>query len=261
MSAPDPSAQRRSYRPGRFDEAMLAATWAEQFRHWFADASAPDSGIDEPNAMIFGTADRDGRPTSRTVLMKGFDHRGFVLFTNYGSTKARQVAENPYGSLLFPWYALERQVIVAGFVERVPRAESEDYFRSRPRGSQLGAWASHQSAVISGRTALTDRLAELERRWPPGVSVPTPPFWGGLRLAPTSVEFWQGRPDRLHDRLRYRIVTKGAEIARCDDSSATERSPKDSNEAYSPRTESEAGTVDEAAAEPPVTWVIERLAP
>ncbi|MCK9898788.1 pyridoxamine 5'-phosphate oxidase [Frankia sp. Cpl3] len=210
-AAPDPSGLRRGYHPGRFDESMLAATWVEQFRKWFADASDPDSGINEPNAMIFGTADAAGQPSSRTVLMKGFDRRGFTLFTNYGSTKARQVAENPFGSLLFPWYQLERQVIVAGSVERVPQAESDAYFRSRPRGSQLGAWASHQSTVIPSRSVLTERLSELERRWPGGVPVPVPPFWGGLRLVPTSVEFWQGRPNRLHDRLRYRLIAQGAE--------------------------------------------------
>ncbi|MBL7495370.1 pyridoxamine 5'-phosphate oxidase [Frankia sp. CNm7] len=195
---------RRGYGGGRLDERDLASTWVEQFARWFAEAADPGSGVLEPNAMIFATADAAGRPSARTVLLKGFDESGFLLFTNYTSRKGQECAVNPYGSLVFPWYPLERQVIVVGSVERVPSARSAEYFRSRPRGSQLGAWASRQSTVVASRAELDGRAAALAERWPAQTRIPVPPFWGGLLVVPETVEFWQGRRDRLHDRLRFR---------------------------------------------------------
>jgi pyridoxamine 5'-phosphate oxidase len=183
-------------------EDDLAEDWPTQFGRWFAEAIA--AGLPEPNAMVLGTADAAGRPSARTVLLKGYDVRGFVFFTNYTSRKGTELSANPYASLVFPWYALHRQVLVTGRVERSSRAETEDYFATRPRGAQLGAWASRQSQPLASRAELEAAWAEVGQRYPE--EVPAPPHWGGFRLAPTSVEFWQGRRSRLHDRLRFRLA-------------------------------------------------------
>lgn len=199
---PEPAGMRRDYTErGPLLEADLAPTWVEQFRIWFADAVA--AGLPEPNAMIVATADAAGRPSARTVLLKGYDAAGFVFYTNYTSRKGAEAAANPYASLVFPWFPMQRQVLVAGRVERVSRAETEAYFASRPRGSQLGAWASPQSQVVPDRAAVDAGLAAAVERFGDG-PVPAPPHWGGLRVVPETVEFWQGRSSRLHDRLRFR---------------------------------------------------------
>ena len=198
----DLAAMRKHYRAEGLAEGDLAPGPVEQFARWFRQAAA-DAGLVEPNAMVVSTADADGRPTSRTVLLKQYDEQGFVFFTNYGSRKGRDLATNPYVSLLFPWVPLSRQVIVTGIARRTGRDETAAYFRTRPHGSQLGAWASAQSSVILSRDELDASYAELAARYPEGEQVPVPPDWGGFRVAPETVEFWQGRENRLHDRLRY----------------------------------------------------------
>jgi pyridoxamine 5'-phosphate oxidase len=182
--------------------AMIADDPLDQFDRWMADVLAVP--LPEPTAMVLATVSGDGRPRARTVLLKSHDAAGFTFYTNRTSRKGSDLAEVPRACLLFPWHPIRRQVIVEGPVTALTAAESEPYFHSRPRGSQLGAWASRQSSVIRSRAELDGRYAELERRWPDGTEVPMPEFWGGYRVFPEVMEFWQGRVNRLHDRLRYR---------------------------------------------------------
>jgi pyridoxamine 5'-phosphate oxidase len=192
---------RKDYSLAGLVEKDLARDPFRQFDKWFQEAEA--AKIPEPNAMTLATATRDGRPSARTVLLKNVDGRGFVFYSNYESRKGRELEANPHATLVFPWLLLERQVIVEGQVEKVAREESEAYFHTRPRASQLGAWVSQQSSIIPGRKVLEEAMKELEKKYV-GQEVPLPPHWGGWRLAPSTVEFWQGRRSRLHDRLRYR---------------------------------------------------------
>jgi pyridoxamine 5'-phosphate oxidase len=184
------------------DESMLTADPHEMFDRWMADAVA--AGLPEPTAMVLATVSAAGQPRARMVLLKGHDQTGFTFFTNRTSRKGSDLDEVPRASLLFPWYAIHRQVIIEGPVTQVGKAASEDYFSTRPRGSQLAAWASRQSTVIGSRQELEQRYAELERRWPDDTDVPPPGFWGGYLVSPQVIEFWHGRANRMHDRLRYR---------------------------------------------------------
>jgi pyridoxamine 5'-phosphate oxidase len=185
----------------------LCADPFEQFAFWIKEAC--ESSLVEPNAMSLATVGDDGQPTLRTVLLKGFDERGFVFYTNLESRKARQISENANVSLLFPWLALHRQVAVSGLAERVPASEALAYFVTRPFGSQIGAWASPQSQVVSARALLEMKWEEAKRKFQEG-RVPMPSFWGGFRVVPREIEFWQGRGHRLHDRFLYTRQEEGS---------------------------------------------------
>lgn len=202
---------RKDYSLAGLAEKDLARDPFRQFEKWFAEAEA--AKVPEPNAMVLTTATRDGKPSARTVLLKALDGRGFVFYSNYESRKGRELELNARATLLFPWIGMERQVIVEGTVTKVAREESEAYFHSRPRASQLGAWVSAQSTIIPDRRILDEGLKALDQKYA-GQEVPVPPYWGGWRLAPETVEFWQGRRNRLHDRLRYRRDKDGWVIER-----------------------------------------------
>jgi pyridoxamine 5'-phosphate oxidase len=196
------AALRRRYARGELHEADMAPDPLIQFAAWLDDALAGQ--VPEPNAMVLATITPDGFPSARTVLLKGLDDRGFVFYTNYESAKAADLEANPRAALVFPWHAMERQVRVRGTAERISREESAAYFASRPRDSQLGAWASPQSQVVADRASLDRAYAETAERFAGTEDVPLPDFWGGYRVRPEVVEFWQGRQGRMHDRVRYR---------------------------------------------------------
>jgi pyridoxamine 5'-phosphate oxidase len=194
-----------------------------QFREWLTVAT--DAGLTDANAMVLATVSQEGQPSARTVLLKGVDERGFSFFTNLGSRKGAELATNPRVALDFPWYALHRQVVIIGRAELVPRNEVAEYFATRPRGSQIGAWASRQSEVLADRESLEDRVREFESRFPEGTEVPVPDFWGGWLVRPQTIEFWQGRISRLHDRLRFRASVAGPDLGKPQDWTIERLSP------------------------------------
>jgi pyridoxamine 5'-phosphate oxidase len=205
VERPDLQAMRRDYTAPPLLEHDLAPTWLEQFERWLGDTVGE---VDEPNAMILATADPQGRPSARTILLKAVDERGFVFFTNRRSRKGRELEANPRAALVFPWLDVRRQVVVEGTVEPLADEESDSYFATRPREARVSAHASPQSEVVETREALERLRDEAAARFPG--DVPRPEHWGGLRVVPDAVEFWQGRANRLHDRLRYRLDESGA---------------------------------------------------
>ncbi|PIE56769.1 MAG: pyridoxamine 5'-phosphate oxidase [Desulfobulbus propionicus] len=198
---------RQDYTQAELNRNTLSPDPFAQFEKWFEEALSAE--LWEPNAMCLGTVNSAGQPSQRTVLLKFFDTKGFVFFTNYTSTKAREIEKNPKVSLLFPWLLLERQVIIQGTTEKISMMESARYFASRPKESQIGAWISPQSSEIDSRALLLQKLNEVKKKFSQG-KIPLPDFWGGYRIRPHSFEFWQGRKARLHDRFQYRSCTDGS---------------------------------------------------
>ena len=202
---------RQDYRYQALLESDISADPFEQFQIWFDQAVAAE--LPEPNAMTLATVTTEGRPAARMVLLKGCSPEGFVFYTNYQSRKGQELTQTPHAALVFWWAELERQVRIEGAISKISDAETEAYFHSRPRGSQIGAWASEQSEVVCDRTLLETRLQDLEQQYR-DLPIPRPPHWGGYRLTPNMIEFWQGRPNRLHDRLCYRLAKQEWQIER-----------------------------------------------